>query len=205
MSQEISNAFLQVLAFAFIPVLIFLIRFRTLKGVLPFHGIQVAPWRALGLGALFGVINAGLLLAIFLVPEELRRVLLSPGTMTGKFRAMGWSGASLMLLVVDAMVKTALSEEILFRGFVAKRMIAVWGMRRGNIAQAILFGAVHTLIFLPITQSPSFLIMIFLAPALVAYGIVIINERHAKGSIFPGWLAHGLGNVLAYSVVAFVI
>ena len=33
----------------------------------------------------------------------------------------------------------------------------------------------------------------------------MINEKIANGSIIPGWISHGLANIIAYSVIGFLI
>ena len=41
------------------------------------------------------------------------------------------------------MIQTGLSEEILFRGFLGKRLIAKFGFAVGNVVQGLLFGTLH--------------------------------------------------------------
>ena len=105
-----------------------------------------------------------------------------------------------------ACFKTSLSEEILFRGFIAKRLIAKLGYQRGNILQATIFGLIHLALFLALIgpQLP-FLIGIFVFSGLAGYIMQHINEKHSAGSIIPGWLAHGFGNTVSYLVIAFLM
>jgi len=112
---------------------------------------------------------------------------------------------SLLLLFVIAVFKTAFAEELFFRGFIAKRLISMTGYVRGNLLQATLFGIIHTALFAFITTNPVFLLMIFLIPSLGAYVSVYLNEKVADGSIIPGWISHGLANILAYGIVGYVI
>jgi membrane protease YdiL (CAAX protease family) len=51
------------------------------------------------------------------------------------------------IIVVVAFIQTGLAEELLFRGFMAKRLIALLGFQRGNALQALLFVAPHLLLF----------------------------------------------------------
>ena len=32
-----------------------------------------------------------------------------------------------------------------------------------------------------------------------------IKEKRGNGSLVPGWIAHGLGNTVGYSLIAFVL
>jgi membrane protease YdiL (CAAX protease family) len=129
----------------------------------------------------------------------------SPESTTGKFREMDFGAVAVSLIVIKAVFTTSLSEEILFRGFIAKRLIAVTSYKTGNIVQAIIFGLIHVALFSTISSYVFLLGFIFGFTALGAYVSVYINEKLADGSIFPGWISHGLGNVLSYSIIGFLI
>ena len=118
---------------------------------------------------------------------------------------MGLSVETILTIIVVALFKTALAEEILFRGFIAKRLIRFTNFQIGNIIQAILFGIVHAALFGIISRNILFLTLIFLVPAIGAYLSVVLNEKVAGGSILPGWIAHGMGNLIAYTVVGFFV
>jgi membrane protease YdiL (CAAX protease family) len=104
-----------------------------------------------------------------------------------------------------AIFKTSFSEEILFRGFIAKRLIGYLGYLKGNIIQAIIFGIIHAALFAFITSNIIFLIIIFVVPSIGAYVSVYLNEKMANGSIIPGWISHGLANILSYGIIGFLI
>ncbi len=94
----------------------------------------------------------------------------------------------------------------MFRGFVAKRLTYRFGFRTGNALQALVFGLLHLLLFalsIPMDLLP--LALIFLFSTLAGWAVGYIKEKHARGSIVPGWVAHGLGNTIAYFVIAFVL
>jgi uncharacterized protein len=118
-----------------------------------------------------------------------------PASITGKFKQMGFGVESSLILVVLA----------LFRGFIAKRLISFIGYEKGNVLQAALFGAIHTVLFAFITSDIVFLLIIFIVPSIGAYVSVYLNEKIANGSIVPGWISHGLANILAYGLVGFVL
>ncbi|SHJ65592.1 CAAX protease self-immunity [Pseudozobellia thermophila] len=128
-----------------------------------------------------------------------------PNSITGKFRQMGLGTYSITLLLITAVFKTSLSEEIIFRGFIAKRLVSIMGFVKGNVLQAALFGIIHTLMFALITTNIFFLLVIFIIPSIGAYVSVYLNEKIGKGSIVPGWISHGLANIIAYGIVGFVI
>lgn len=204
--NELLSAVLQVLLFTLIPFIFFL--FRKDKGIsfLKYIGLHKASSKsimyALGVSILFVASGVGL----SFVNHGIREAMLSPKSVTGKLRLMGFSASSFSVLLIIALIKTSLSEEILFRGFLAKRLIRKFGFRAGNIFQSIIFGAVHLILFWALTKAGFIpLTIIFLFSSFAAGLIGLIKEKYAGGSILPGWIAHGLGNTLAYSIIAFII
>ncbi|MEM9681031.1 MAG: CPBP family intramembrane glutamic endopeptidase [Bacteroidota bacterium] len=145
------------------------------------------------------------MLIMVLFMPDFKDIMHAPSSMTGKFKMMGPSVEGILLLLIGAIFKTALSEEILFRGFIAKRLIAVSSYKTGNIIQATLFGAIHVLIFLSITSNIFFLMIMFIVPALGAYLKTYINEKKAGGSILPGWIMHATSNLQSYSIIGFLV
>jgi membrane protease YdiL (CAAX protease family) len=139
-------------------------------------------------------------LRAFLSPSILEAVT-APNTVIGKLRANGLSVTTFILLIVKALIQTAFTEEILFRGFVAKRLINWLGSTTGNLLQALLFGAVHLLIFVGQEFSLALAIGIVLYPATGGWIMGYLNERVGNGSILPSWLMHGLVNLIAYSAL----
>lgn len=120
---------------------------------------------------------------------------------------MGWSASAALSLVLYAGVQTSLSEEILFRGFLAKRLIEWLGFHVGNVLQALIFAAVHVALFLSLAGqelTPARAAFLVLPISLYGWLLGYIKERAGNGSIIPGWLAHGLGNFTAFVTLAFI-
>jgi len=205
MINEIISALLQVIAFSLIPLIVYLIKKRSLKGFFDYIGLKKSNRKANALALLIVLVLVVPMLVLTVTNSEFNEIMTNPKSMTGKFKAMGFGAGSVVLILVTAGIKTALAEEIFFRGFVAKRLIAVTNYQVGNLMQASIFGVIHTLLFMTITSNIFFLFVIFFFPALGAYFKVYLNEKMAAGSIVPGWIAHGVGNVVAYSVVAFLL
>ena len=206
MINELISSVLQVLVFSLIPFLVFLIQKKTVRGFFDWIGIKKTTMKAnLMAVATSGVfIVSGIGLAVF--SEEIKSILVDPNSVSGRIKAMGLSGESIAILLMLAWIKTSLSEEIFFRGFVAKRLISVIGYQKGNIIQALIFAIIHVLLFYLITQaSVAFLVFIFFLSGMAGYLIVIIKEKYGNGSIIPGWIAHGSGNMVSYFLIAFVI
>ncbi len=199
------SAILQVLLFSSIPFVVFLIKRRSVKGFLNYLGLKKSNLKANLLALLVMLLLVVPLMLLILLSEEFKAIMMDPESVTGQIKEMGFGTEAIITILIAAVIKTSLSEEIFFRGFVAKRLIAVVGFRIGNIVQAIIFGMIHTLLFLTITDNVFFLVIIFIFPTIGAYFKTYINEEYANGSIVPGWIAHGSANIISYSVVPFVI
>jgi membrane protease YdiL (CAAX protease family) len=139
------------------------------------------------------------------VNEGFREIMTDPHSISGHFRELGFSVPVLIMIGLTAIFKTALAEEILFRGFLAKRLMACLGYGWGNLVQALIFGLIHLALFAMISRNWFFLIFIFAFSGLGAYISAYLNEKRANGSIIPGWIAHALANLISYTVVAFFI
>ncbi len=199
------SAFGQVIVFSLIPFIVYLISKKKAKGFFSYIGLKRSNAKANGLALLLMIAIATPILLIASADPDFRSALLAPSSVSGRFRAMGFGLESSIALLLIAVIKTGLSEEIFFRGFVAKRLIAVTSFRTGNMIQAIIFGAIHTLLFLNLTDNLLFLVSSFVMPAIGAYIKVYLNEKMAGGSIVPGWIAHASSNLVAYSIIAFVL
>ena len=199
------SAFGQAIVFSLIPFIVYLISKKKAKGFFSYIGLKRSNAKANGLALLLMIAIATPILLIASADPDFRSALLDPSSVSGRIRAMGFGLESSIALLLIAVIKTGLSEEILFRGFVAKRLIAVTSFRMGNMIQAIIFGAIHTLLFLNLTDNLLFLVSSFVMPAIGAYIKVYLNEKMAGGSIVPGWIAHASSNLIAYSIIAFVL
>ena len=204
MTTELISAVLQVLVFTLIPFLVYLIQKKKTKGFFEYIGLSSSTRKANLLAILVSLVFLIPAIGMALFSAEFMEVMTDPKTMTGKFRAMGPTASTFLLILVTALIKTALAEEILFRGFLAKRLISLAGYQWGNILQALIFGGLHLLIFLAIGSGWFYLISILLFSGIGAYLNVYLNEKVANGSIIPGWISHGTANVLAYTLFAFV-
>lgn len=205
LGNEIISAISQVLVFSLIPFVVYVIKYKSVKGFSNYIGLKKSTTKANLLALLVMLIIAVPILTMTLLNNDFKEIMTHPNSVTGKIRQLGFSIESGLIVLFIAILKTSLAEEILFRGFVAKRLIAITNFKTGNIIQAVIFGVIHTLIFMTISSNGLFLFMIFLFPALGAYYKTYLNEKLANGSIIPGWIAHGSGNILSYSIVGFVM
>jgi membrane protease YdiL (CAAX protease family) len=203
MIDQLISAILQLGIFTLIPYIAYYFFYRNKTGFLNYIGIKKAPWKPVLIAlaiSLFNILPFYLDISLFKPIVELMR---DPASITGKLNEMGPGTNTLAIIVIIAFIKTALAEEILFRGFIAKRLIALIGFTWGNILQAIIFGAIHLLLFLTLSENPVALAYVFFLPGLIAILAVWLNEKMADGSIWPGWVAHGFGNFFTYTYFSF--
>lgn len=205
MLQEAINATLQVAVVLIIALVLWAIFARKKESFPRYIGL-IAPTRRAMLWTLgVGLILVPASLAIFMLPT-LRDMATASNTIAGQIREQGLSADVAGQIAIIALIKTALSEEIFFRGLIAKRLIHWLGFAVGNTIHALIFGAIHLLIFV-VPGGPAFdpLLAAVMAgvPAIGGWVMAWLNERIGNGSIAPGWFLHAVTNALAYPVLAF--
>ena len=206
MINEIISAVLQILVFTLIPFVVFLITHRTATGFFDYIGLKATTRKAVLLAVATSMIFLAGGITLAFLSSEIREVLINPPSVTGKIRQMGLTPVSVLTLIIIAWFKTSLAEEILFRGFIAKRSVNWLGFQLGNVLQALIFAVIHAALFWALSISGvSFLIFIFFLSGIAGYIIEYINEKYGAGSIIPGWISHALGNTISYFVIAFLI
>ena len=204
--NEFVSTVLQVFVFTLLPFLFFLFRKDKAVSFSEYIGFYKPSSKAV----LYSVFTSLLFLAtgigLIFIDDGFKQIVLSPVSVTGKIRAAGFTATSVSMLILIAAIKTSLSEEILFRGFLAKRLITGLGFNVGNALQALIFGAVHLLlVWRLINPTPLGLILITCFSTFGGWVIGYIKEKFGYGSIIPGWIAHGLGNLISYTIIAYIL
>jgi uncharacterized protein len=204
--NEIISTILQIVLFTLVPFIFFLLRKDKTLTFFRYIGLYKPTMKSLiyviFVSLIFLIAGVGLTF----IDDSIKEAVLSPNSVTGKLRLMGLNATTVTILLVIALFKTSFSEEILFRGFIAKQLINKLGFKIGNMLQAIIFGLLHLLLFLLLTNTTFIpLIFIFIFSSFAGWTIGYIKEKFASGSIIPGWVAHGLGNTLSYFIIAFIV
>jgi uncharacterized protein len=204
--NELISAILQLLVALLLPFIFFWFRKDKSKSFKQYIGFTPVNRKTtgyiVGIGMLFLVVG----LVMVFMNESVRQAVFEPKSVTGKLRSMGLSATSVIILLIIAWLKTSLSEEIFFRGFIAKRLISLMGFNLGNLLQAFIFGAIHFFLFWKLTNaSLGASLFLFAFSTLAGWSIGYMKEKIAGGSIIPGWIAHGAGNMISYFIIAFVI
>ncbi|HSR89636.1 MAG TPA: CPBP family intramembrane glutamic endopeptidase [Candidatus Udaeobacter sp.] len=210
MQQLLSNlisAPLQVAVFALVPFIFFLFRKDKTVNFPKYIGLYLpSSNKYLKYMAYATLLILGTGTGLVFLNEDFKKILLTAQSVTGQLHQAGLSLTTILSLLVIACIKTSLSEEILFRGFIAKRLVRRLGFGLGNLLQALIFGIVHFLLFFSLVKvSILSLVMVFAMSSLAGWIIGYIKEKHADSSIIPGWVAHALGNTISYFVIAFIL
>lgn len=204
--NELISTVIQIGLFTLIPFIFY--KFRKDKTVtfLKYIGLYKPPKKALLYVVFVSFIFLFIGVGLIYLDKDFKEVALSTNSVTGKLRSLGLSSSTIIILLITALFKTSLAEEILFRGFIAKRLINSIGFNKGNVLQSLIFGVLHLLLFMFLTKATVFsMIFILFFSAFAAWTIGYVKEKYANGSIVPGWLAHGIGNTISYFIIAFIL
>ena len=198
--QQMLNALIQMALFAFLPFVWWLIRARRKSPFLEWIGLKPLKdtgsrkiWLWILLGSLFFWV-----LSFLLVYSAVKNL----DTATSNFSGLGFQ--ALPAILIYGLFQTALSEELLFRGFLLKRLASRLSFVVANTIQAALFGLIHGLMFITILSWHQTLLIILCTGGIAAY-LGFVNERKSDGSILPSWIMHALINVVTGSLSAFML
>lgn len=192
MLNELIGAVVQVLLFALVPLIFWFVTARKKESFCKWIGLEKPAcketWKAVLLTALVALLYIGAMaMCVRILPE---------GITTAGSMFAGQGISALPSLFFYAFLRTALSEELLFRGFILKRVQDIKGFSVGNTVQALLFGLMHGIPFGIVTRSISALFLLTLIPGLFGWYEGWLNEKRCGGSIVPGWMVHGCLNLL---------
>ena len=123
-------------------------------------------------------------------------------TATSDFKGLGT--AAIPAILVYALFNTAFPEEIIFRGFLLKRLQNKFGFKAANSVQAVVFGIVHAIMFFNLVGIVK-AVIILVFTAAIAWFMGYINEKRADGSIIPSWIIHSIANIFSGLCAAFMI
>ncbi|MDO4923954.1 MAG: CPBP family intramembrane metalloprotease [Peptococcaceae bacterium] len=193
--NQLLNAIIQVLLFSLVPLLWWLVTAR--KKVAFFDWLGLRWPKNVNTRTLWGSIVL-VMVVCFVIGEVAVWARGDVDAAESAYQGMGLG--ALPTVLVYAFLQTGLSEEILFRGFLLKRLMAKWGFVVANIVQALIFGALHlTMVWGQVGFLAGMVIVIY--PMIPAVLMSILNEKKADGSILPSWLVHGTLNTVSALMV----
>ena len=197
--KKLTNSIIQIIIFSIIPFLWWLITSRKKMNFFEWIGLKkVNNIKENKLFAwIFSVLVLFLIISVFIL-YSLKNVNVASSEFTG----LGIK--SLPSILIYAIFNTSLPEEILFRGFLLKRIGNKFGFTVGNLIQALLFGGIHGILFFSVVGILKSII-ITLFTGMIGWIIGYINERKAGGSILLGWGMHAFFNTVSGICYAFLV
>jgi len=189
--ETVISTIFQLLLFSAVPFLWWLITARKKEKFLPWLGLKTPKFDRPA-RTVFIMISAFALLlvpAIFLILSFEDKSVLA----NAKYVGTGFDGA--VAIMFYAIIQTGLSEEILFRGFLNKRLSNKFGFAVGNTIQAVLFGLVHGLLLISVVEITTVILLVIFT-AIVGWLLGYLNEKSGNSSIVPSWIIHSLANII---------
>lgn len=197
--NQIINTFFTFALLAFIPFIWYLINYRKLKGLGNYLGFTKPPegsflsaLKFTGLGYCFS-----LMVIVILIVQS--------GEIMTTLTAEAFETGSIFIIIVSVLligIKTGISEELLFRGFIGKLLIKTFGFKIGNLIQSIIFVLPHYLTFTATPKLEFYLMM--LNSGVMGYIFGFITEKKSNGSIIPAIFMHGLVNITSAFIFFFL-
>lgn len=197
--QKILNSIVQILLFALIPFLWWVITARKKSGFFQWIGLKRVSSPKESRTALW---IAGTTVVFLAVSVFVLYTVKNIETATSVFSGLGIK--ALPAILVYAVLNTSLPEELLFRGFLLKRLSHQFGFLAGNTVQSLLFGLLHGAMFLALTGIPRAILIIAFTGG-IAWCMGYVNEKKADGSILPGWCIHAIANIFSGICSAFLL
>ena len=186
--SELISSVLQVLLFSLIPFLVWLFTARKKESFFSWIGFKKVSSDKKEV-AKCGIVA---LIVCWILGVVVYKFILSGDW--NKSSSAGLGAIGIPSAILSSFIHTALSEEILFRGFIQKRLQKIMNFKVATVIQAVLFGFAH---IVPIFDKINFIegaaLVIF--PIIPGIIFAFINEKKADGSIFPSWILHGLMNI----------
>ena len=191
--NELAGALVQLIIFSIIPLIFWLITARKKQNFFEWIGIKKVShegkcWNTVCAILIATGIYIGLtVLSVRFLPE---------GVTTAGSDFAGKGAAAFPTVLAYGFIRTGLSEEMVFRGFLLKRFSSKFGFITGNTMQAVLFGMMHGIPFGLVTHNIAVALIMTLLPGAFGYFEGWMNEKRCDGSIIPSWLLHGTINVI---------
>jgi membrane protease YdiL (CAAX protease family) len=206
--SSITTAIVNLVVFSIIPFIWWFIRHRKNVGFFKWIGIYKpqlkSKWWVL---VVFGVIyyfSYSFDFTQLLDKSTLEYIENNSSVSANAFAGIG--AMAILPALIENFIANGLSEEILFRGFLNKRLCNKFGKVQGIIIQAVLFGLMHNMMYilagLDVGLWYHTLVFVFTGTGALLLGW--LNEKIFNGSIIPSILLHGAGNFISSMLVAFV-
>jgi membrane protease YdiL (CAAX protease family) len=157
-------------------------------------GVTITDWPRV---VIYSIIGVPLVLASNIVVGVVFVLLGLRQNQTAGYPLIAGDYVGQLVFLIAAAVIAPLGEELLFRGYFWERLRQLGGVYGAIIGSALIFAVGHSL---SASQGAIVLVM-----QTFVMGIVLAWLRHASGSIWAGWVAHSVNNMIAVAVTIYVI
>lgn len=195
--NKILNSLLQIILFSIIPFLFWYSSARKQESFREWIGLKKIKGGKKTALAIIIVTTLYLLISLILL-NSLKNI----ENATTEFQGLEF--AALPAIFIYAVFNTSFPEEVLFRGFILKRLAKKLGFTKANFIQSLLFGLLHGVMFFPLVGNLKS-ILIILMTGFIALAMGYINEKLSGESIIPSWIIHAISNLIAGLYAAFYI
>lgn len=199
LTQKILSSIVQILLFALIPFIWWCITARRKINFFQWIGIK---WVSSPKENKIVLWIAGTTIIFLAVSVFILYTVRNIETATSEF--LGLRMEALPAILIYAVLNTSLPEELLFRGFLLKRLSHKFGFLIGNMIQSLLFGLLHGAMFFMLTDIPQAILIIGFTGG-IAWCMGYVNEKKANGSILPSWCIHAIANIFSGVCSAFLL
>jgi len=196
-----------LLVFSALPVLWWWVRHRREGGFFHWVGLyrpqlQSSIWVLVAFAVVYGFFY-NFDFTCLASPETLAYLESSAQVSANVYAGMGV--AAIPAALIENFIANGLAEEILFRGFLCRRLCARFGSIPGILMQGVLFGIMHNLLYLAAGLQVGlwYHLLVFGFTGMGALLLGWLDQRIFNGSIWPSVLLHGAGNFLSSMLVAF--
>ena len=205
--SSITTTIVNLIVFSLLPIIWWFFRHRKEEGFFRWIGFfkpqLKSKWRVLLIFAILYYFFYNFDFTQFVSPETLEYIENSASVSANVFAGIGV--AAILPAFIENFIANGVAEEILYRGFLCKRLISKIGLVKGIILQAVLFGLMHNILYIlaGLDVGLWYHILTFIFTGMRALLLGWLNEKIFNGSIIPGILLHGAGNFIASLLVAF--
>ena len=205
--SSITTTIVNLIVFSLLPIIWWFFKHRKEEGFFRWIGFfkpqLKSKWWVLLIFAILYYFFYNFDFTQFVSPETLEYIENSASVSANVFAGIGV--AAILPAFIENFIANGVAEEILYRGFLCKRLISKIGLVKGIILQAVLFGLMHNILYIlaGLNVGLWYHILTFIFTGMGALLLGWLNEKIFNGSIIPGILLHGAGNFIASLLVAF--
>lgn len=204
MLKRIIQGFIQLSFFTIIPLIYYMISHKKLVGFFNWVGIKAININSeLFTYMLLVLIVMSVISILPLIYLRNKGHLTDDKLYINNFVNNKMGFALIVEVLIYSTIITAFGEEIFFRGFLVKVLIAPFGFIVGNMIHSVIFGLIHGL---PLMKyGKKIVIVVSVLPTVSAYLLSWNNLMNASGSIIPSIIIHSTVNFVSAFIIMKIV